>query len=46
VVITSSPVLLAQTDRVLLLDEGTVTVSGDHAGLGASDATYQGVVLR
>jgi putative ABC transport system ATP-binding protein len=45
-VITSSPALLAQTDRVIVLGDGTVTATGDHAGLGASDETYRAVVLR
>jgi putative ABC transport system ATP-binding protein len=45
-VITSSPAMLAQTHRVVVLGDGTVAAEGDHAGLGASDETYRAVVLR
>jgi putative ABC transport system ATP-binding protein len=45
-VLTSSPALLAQTDRVVVLDDGTVTAEGDHAGLGARDERYRAAVLR
>jgi putative ABC transport system ATP-binding protein len=46
VVITSSPALLAATDRVVVLGDGVVTVEGAHETLGASDETYRQVVLR
>ncbi len=46
VVLTSSPALLAAADRVVVLAGGTVTADGDHAGLGAADATYRRTVLR
>ncbi len=45
-VITSSPALLAQTDRVVVLGDGVVTAEGDHAGLGATDPGYRAAVLR
>jgi putative ABC transport system ATP-binding protein len=45
-IVTSSPVLLAQTDRVVVLDDGTVTAEGDHAGLAAGDTGYRAAVLR
>ena len=45
-VITSSPALLAHTDRVLLLRDGTVAAEGDHATLGATDPGYRAAVLR
>ncbi|AGL15076.1 ABC transporter ATP-binding protein [Actinoplanes sp. N902-109] len=46
VVITSSPALLAATDRVVVLGEGVVTAAGSHADLGAADDSYREVVLR
>jgi putative ABC transport system ATP-binding protein len=46
IVITSSPALLAATDRVVVLGDGTVAVEGVHAGLGADDETYRQMVLR
>ncbi|MFI7597370.1 ABC transporter ATP-binding protein [Actinoplanes sp. NPDC049681] len=46
VVITSSPALLAATDRVVVLGEGAVTTEGAHADLGASDDSYRRLVLR
>lgn len=45
VVVTSSPALLAVTDRVVVVDDGRVTVEGDHADLGAHD-DYRKVVMR
>jgi putative ABC transport system ATP-binding protein len=38
--------MLAQTDRVVVLGEGTVAALGEHASLAASDETYRAVVLR
>jgi len=46
IVITSSPVLLAATDRVVVLGDGAVAVEGVHAELGADDETYRQLVLR
>ncbi|WP_306208573.1 ABC transporter transmembrane domain-containing protein [Actinoplanes sp. RD1] len=46
VVITSSPALLAATDRVVVVGEGVVTAEGAHADLGAADDTYRRTVLR
>ncbi|WP_222946901.1 ABC transporter ATP-binding protein [Streptomyces sp. TRM49041] len=43
--VTTSPALLAGTDRVLVLDGGTVTGDGSHPELVASDETYRAVVL-
>ncbi|MDG4766014.1 ABC transporter ATP-binding protein [Solwaraspora sp. WMMD406] len=45
-IITSSPVLLAQADRVLVLDGGRIVNEGHHRDLARTDATYQEVVLR
>ncbi|MEV0133111.1 ABC transporter ATP-binding protein [Dactylosporangium sp. NPDC050688] len=46
VVVTSSPALLAVTDRVVVVDDGRVTVEGGHAALGATHDDYRKVVLR
>lgn len=46
VVLTSSPALLAGTDRVVLLREGTVVAAGTHAELLQDDADYRRQVLR
>lgn len=43
--LTSSPALLEQTDRVVLLAEGRVVAEGSHHDLLA-DPRYQAVVLR
>jgi putative ABC transport system ATP-binding protein len=45
VVLTSSPALLAQADRVLLVEDGTVVAEGDHRSLSSLPA-YQRAVLR
>ncbi|MGW6541104.1 ABC transporter ATP-binding protein [Streptomyces sp. NPDC055011] len=45
VLVTTSPALLAVTDRVVVLDGGTVTADGSHAELLADDATYRAAVL-
>ncbi|MHC0430305.1 ABC transporter ATP-binding protein [Streptomyces sp. O3] len=45
VLVTTSPALLAVTDRVVLLDDGAVTADGRHPDLVATDATYRSVVL-
>jgi putative ABC transport system ATP-binding protein len=46
VVITSSPALLAATDRIVVVGDGVVTAEGEHEALGASDETYRQLVLR
>jgi putative ABC transport system ATP-binding protein len=46
IVVTSSPALLAVTDRVVVLDDGRVAVEGGHAELGATHDDYRKVVLR
>ncbi|NML51065.1 ABC transporter ATP-binding protein [Streptomyces sp. R302] len=45
VLITTSPALLAVTDRVVVLDGGTVTADGAHTALVAGDETYRTAVL-
>lgn len=45
VLITTSPALLAVTDRVVVLDEGTVTADGHHTELVAGDERYRAAVL-
>jgi putative ABC transport system ATP-binding protein len=46
IVVTTSPALLAATDRVAVLHRGAVTAVGRHADLVATDATYRGAVLQ
>ncbi|MGW3404930.1 ATP-binding cassette domain-containing protein, partial [Streptomyces zhihengii] len=43
--VTTSPALLAVTDRVVVLDGGTVTAEGGHRDLVAADAGYRAAVL-
>ncbi|TXS22978.1 ABC transporter ATP-binding protein [Streptomyces sp. ms191] len=45
VLITTSPALLAVTDRVVVLEEGTVAADGSHAELLATDEDYRAAVL-
>ncbi|UYQ65430.1 ABC transporter ATP-binding protein [Streptomyces peucetius] len=45
VLITTSPALLAVTDRVVVLDDGFVTADGHHTELVADDASYRAAVL-
>ncbi|MBU2663729.1 ABC transporter ATP-binding protein/permease [Actinoplanes bogorensis] len=45
-VLTGSPALLAQADRVVMLRDGAVSASGAHAELTASNEAYRAVVLR
>ncbi|MFJ5778935.1 ABC transporter ATP-binding protein [Streptomyces sp. NPDC093094] len=45
VLITTSPALLAVTDRVVVLDGGTVTAEGPHTELVAAHETYRAAVL-
>ncbi|MFD1538416.1 ABC transporter ATP-binding protein [Nonomuraea guangzhouensis] len=46
VVITSSPAMLAVTDRVIVIDDGRVVAEGPHAELAATDRNYNRAVLR
>jgi putative ABC transport system ATP-binding protein len=43
--VTTSPALLAMTDRVVVLDGGAVTADGRHPDLVATDEAYRSVVL-
>ncbi|MFP1624588.1 ABC transporter ATP-binding protein [Streptomyces sp. 5K101] len=45
ILVTTSPTLLAATDRVVLLDDGTVTADGRHQELVASHEAYRAAVL-
>ncbi|ROQ60095.1 putative ABC transport system ATP-binding protein [Streptomyces sp. 840.1] len=45
VLITTSPALLAVTDRVVVLDGGTVSTTGHHTELVAGDERYRAAVL-
>ncbi|MGX1316336.1 putative ABC transport system ATP-binding protein [Streptomyces calvus] len=45
VLVTTSPALLAVTDRVVVLDGGAVTAEGRHAVLVAADPAYRAAVL-
>ncbi|GAB2593095.1 multidrug ABC transporter ATP-binding protein [Paractinoplanes abujensis] len=44
--VTTSPALLAITDRVIVLRDGEVVATGTHAALAATDETYRAAVLR
>ncbi|HEX8930060.1 MAG TPA: ABC transporter ATP-binding protein, partial [Actinomycetota bacterium] len=44
--ITTSPALLAVTDRVMVLRRAAVIATGTHASLAASDPEYRAAVLR
>ncbi|WP_250009576.1 ABC transporter ATP-binding protein [Actinoplanes sp. M2I2] len=44
--ITTSPALLAVTDRVVVVRDGEVVATGTHASLAATDDTYRTAVLR
>ncbi|QXW01472.1 MULTISPECIES: ABC transporter ATP-binding protein [Rhodococcus] len=46
ILITSSPALLAATNRVVVLDRGVVVAQGTHAELAHHDTDYRGAVLR
>ncbi|WP_194821495.1 ABC transporter ATP-binding protein [Micromonospora sp. S-DT3-3-22] len=46
VVITSSPTLLAATDRVVFIADGVVAAEGTHAELVTHDDNYRRAVLR
>ncbi|MEH1167785.1 ABC transporter ATP-binding protein [Micromonospora sp. CPCC 205539] len=45
ILITTSPALLAVTDRVIVVHDGAVRTDGRHADLVADDATYRETVL-
>lgn len=45
ILVTTSPALLAVTDRVVVLDGGTVSADGRHPDLVADDEAYRSVVL-
>ncbi|MFD9225519.1 ABC transporter ATP-binding protein [Streptomyces sp. NPDC060064] len=45
ILVTTSPALLAVTDRVVVLDDGAVTADGRHPDLVATDEAYRSVVL-
>ncbi|MFJ8660179.1 ABC transporter ATP-binding protein [Streptomyces sp. NPDC093795] len=45
VLVTTSPALLAVTDRVVVLEDGSVRAAGHHTELLAADATYRAAVL-
>ncbi|HEY2060609.1 MAG TPA: ABC transporter ATP-binding protein [Amycolatopsis sp.] len=45
IVVTTSPALLAATDRVVLLADGRVVAEGEHAGLVRERADYRAAVL-
>lgn len=45
ILVTTSPALLATTDRVVMLDGGSVTADGLHPDLVAANDAYRSVVL-
>ncbi|WP_030312976.1 ABC transporter ATP-binding protein [Streptomyces flavochromogenes] len=45
ILVTTSPALLAVTDRVIVLEDGAVRATGRHSELLAADATYRAAVL-
>ena len=45
IVVTTSPTLLAATDRVVLVDGGRVVAEGDHGTLAAGEPRYRTAVL-
>jgi putative ABC transport system ATP-binding protein len=45
ILVTTSPALLAVTDRVVVLDDGRVTGEGGHADLAHERADYRAAVL-
>ncbi|QWF79745.1 ABC transporter ATP-binding protein [Amycolatopsis sp. CA-230715] len=45
IVVTTSPALLAVTDRVVVLDGGTVSAHGRHPDLVRDNASYRAAVL-
>ncbi|MGW0391780.1 ABC transporter ATP-binding protein [Streptomyces sp. NPDC003042] len=45
ILVTTSPALLAVTDRVVVLEDGAVSADGRHPELVATDEAYRSVVL-
>ena len=45
VLVTTSPALLAVTDRVIVIEDGTVTAEGSHAELVRDRESYRAAVL-
>jgi putative ABC transport system ATP-binding protein len=45
-IVTTSPALLAVTDRVVVLRDGAIVATGTHASLAAADPGYRAAVLR
>lgn len=45
ILVTTSPALLAVADRVVVLEEGTVTAEGSHTDLASTNPTYRSAVL-
>jgi putative ABC transport system ATP-binding protein len=45
-IVTTSPALLAVTDRVVMLRDGQIVATGTHATLAALDPAYRAAVLR
>ncbi|MFI5895506.1 ABC transporter transmembrane domain-containing protein [Actinoplanes sp. NPDC051513] len=45
-IVTTSPALLAVTDRVVVLRHGEIVATGTHASLAAADPAYRAAVLR
>jgi putative ABC transport system ATP-binding protein len=45
ILVTTSPALLAVADRVVVIENGTVTAEGAHQDLAASHPTYRSAVL-
>jgi len=45
-IVTTSPALLAVTDRVVVLRDGEIVATGTHASLAAVDPGYRAAVLR
>ncbi|GAA4111231.1 ABC transporter ATP-binding protein [Knoellia locipacati] len=46
VIVTASPLVLDRADRVLLVEDGTVTTEGTHRDLVRNHPAYRRVVLR
>lgn len=44
--VTTSPALLAVTDRVFVVRDGAIVATGTHASLAAADPGYRAAVLR
>jgi putative ABC transport system ATP-binding protein len=44
-VLTTSPALLAASDRVIVIEDGTISASGEHGDLLRGNAAYRAAVL-